>query len=101
VLERAAVSTRAPSPHGFQSRRIGEVHQLDLLMVKVTGSAIQAPHHGLRQTANFDLLRQRFDGAIFPGGHAAQREGGQVRSMLAGLDGNRRFGARQLCAQTV
>jgi hypothetical protein len=24
-----------------------------------------------------------------------------VRSVLAGLDGNRRFGARQLCAQTV
>jgi hypothetical protein len=50
---------------------------------------------------NLDLLRQRFIDLIPPGRRAAKRKSGEPRSMLAGFDGNRRFGVRQLCAQIV
>jgi hypothetical protein len=50
---------------------------------------------------NLDLLRQRFIDPILPGRRAAKRKSGEPRSMLAGFNGNRRFGVRQLCAQIV
>lgn len=80
--------TRAPAPNELEARGIGAVNQVDRIVPKMRGFPIEVPNERLHGATHEHLCGKSLDGAVGPGGSAAQSERSKTRCGSTRFDGN-------------